>query len=245
MPWGWRDAVSMGLLGVPNPGDIGQGGIAVDPDIDKKRAAESDAPEGFDAAGLWDEQQQNKQDMLAGLQKQSDVAQSALGELDTAQTGARNALRRRAAAALASGMGRAAGGGGGLAGVNQLALDRGVAEGNQSGEFAMQRAAAQKLAAQAQSDLAGKKQELTKDEMGRANVADAELSRAQSIVQSALDNARMFWTDNDRQMAAARIRRDIAAMQSDPVVKKKIEEFADQVAAGTDSLSQQTHLIGS
>lgn len=151
------------------------------------------------AAQMEAQTQAGQQQYLGSLKKQADVSKGAVGEIEKTGQAALAGEREKSGRAFAAQV--AQGGGGSLAGMRQSQLSRGIAEGQLMGEYGMQKIAAQRLAAQAQSEYLAEKQKLQKAAYEGQGMAQKETTQAVDDVKNAfttLKNSVTFLTQNDR-----------------------------------------------
>lgn len=193
---------------------------------------EPEAADKFDPEEAWKKEQKTKEDYLAGLEEQVAEAGKAEGLLGEAEQKAGRALRRRAAQSLASLQGRAPGSGGQLAAMRGTAIERGIAEGALSSEFAEKKAAARRLAAEAKTELAAEQRKMLEQEKGRGVTSEAALARAQEELDKVGATVNVYMDKGDYEKAARNIEDNVLAYETDPQVRKKLEEFIADVRAG-------------
>lgn len=147
---------------------------------------------------------------LAATQLGAKYAKGGAGALEERQKGALGRLRAQSGQAFAAQQAR--GGGGSLAGMRQSQLSRGVAEGQLMGDFAMQRIAQQRLAAQAEKEAAQAageyattQQKLKQQEADRARSESTEYAGAVGDIRTEFQNRKDEWGwfgDEDRAALA-------------------------------------------
>lgn len=148
---------------------------------------------------------------LAATQLGAKYAKGGAAALEQQQQGALGRARETSGRAFAAQQAR--GGGGSLAGMRQSQLSRGIAEGQLMGDFAMQKIAQQRLAAQAQKEaaqaageFATTQQKLKQQEADRARSESTEYSGAVGDIRAEFQNRKDEWGwfgDEDRAALAA------------------------------------------
>lgn len=147
---------------------------------------------------------------LAAAQLGAKYAKGGAAALEEQQRGAMGQLRARSGQAFAAQQAR--GGGGSLAGMRQSQLSRGIAEGQLMGDFAMQKIAQQRLAAQAQKEAAQAAgeyattaQKIKQQEADRARSESTEYAGAVGDIRTEFQNRKDEWGwfgDEDRAALA-------------------------------------------
>jgi len=210
-------------------------GFALADSDDKKKAKSKPknyTAEDTTATESWAKEQKTKEDYLAGLEEQVSEAGKAEGLLGEAEQKAGRALRRRAAQSLASLQGRAPGSGGQLAAMRGTAIERGIAEGALSSEFAEKKAAARRLAAEAKTELAAEQRKMLEQEKGRGVAKEAALTRAQEELDKVGATVSVYMDEDDYEKAAKNIEDNVLAYETDPEIREKLKEFIADVRAG-------------
>lgn len=155
-----------------------------------------------------------------GLMAQKDAAHAAVGAVDKAEQGAMGNLRmRNAANAVAA---RSRGGGGSLAGARQNDLQRGVAEGALTGDFALKRAGATQDAAKADTDFATESQKLDTAAEKQGQVEQTTYDAMMGEWQAFADEQTFYVDDDDRKTVADNLRAKYGN-SGDPAVKKALD----------------------
>lgn len=194
----------------------------------QKQFAESQAGALSSAAG-----------QLSAVQKAAEIAKGGVSALEEKERGALGRARQESGRAFAAQQAR--GGGGSLAGMRQSQLSRGVAEGQLMGDFAMQKLAQQRLAAQAEKEAAQAAgeyattaQKLKQQEADRAKAQLEDQSNVEKdiaeIWQSAVDAEGPFgwWSDKDAKRTADAVRAKYANYPNDKI-KRRAYELAYQI----------------
>lgn len=148
--------------------------------------------------------QAGQQQYLGSLKQQADVSKGAIGEIEKTGQAALAGEREKSGRAFAAQV--AQGGGGSLAGMRQSQLSRGIAEGQLMGEYGMQKIAAQRLAAQAQSEYLAEKQKLQKAAYEGQGMAQKEVQAGVQAIKNEFNRMVQeeggYWSDaNKRTMA--------------------------------------------
>lgn len=173
---------------------------------------------------------------LAATQLGAKYAKGGAGALEERQKGALGRLRERSGQAFAAQQAR--GGGGSLAGMRQSQLSRGVAEGQLMGDFAMQKIAQQRLAAQAEKEAAQAageyattQQKLKQQEADRAKAQIDEQTAVEKEIRDEFirrEAAADWWGDEDRQIFAKYLE-DTYGKHPNPKVRAYVQQAKQDV----------------
>ena len=177
---------------------------------------------------------------LAATQLGAKYAKGGAGALEERQKGALGRLREQSGQAFAAQQAR--GGGGSLAGMRQSQLSRGVAEGQLMGDFAMQKIAQQRLAAQAEKEAAQAageyattQQKLKQAEADRARAQSEEYGKAVQDIRTEFQNRvdESGWYGEDDRKALAAWIQNTYGNSPNAAVRQYAKDAAANVLADT------------
>jgi hypothetical protein len=182
---------------------------------------------------------------LAAAQLGAKYAKGGAAALEQQQQGALGQLRSRSGQAFAAQQAR--GGGGSLAGMRQSQLSRGIAEGQVMGDFAMQKMAQQRLAAQAQKEaaqaageFATTQQKLKQAEADRAKTQVLEQTNVEKDIRDAFIaavDAEYYWSEEDAKRTAQQVRDKYKNYPAGPV-KDRAMQMADDIEKGVGEFEE-------
>jgi len=182
---------------------------------------------------------------LAATQLGAKYAKGGAALLEQKQQGALGRAREASGQAFAAQQAR--GGGGSLAGMRQSQLSRGIAEGQLMGDFAMQKIAQQRLAAQAEKEAAQAageyattQQKLKQQEADRAKAQIDEQTAVEKDIRDAFATAvgaEYYWSEDDAKRTAQQIRDKYKNYPSGPI-KTRALQMADDIEKGVGEFEE-------